>query len=243
VASVYRLQERIAGMMLGGASIDRVEAEVIEPCGLDEDHKAELRLFAGSLDGDHRSRASVAALAHERRGKGLGSWPVGGARRVDRGLPRHASAALLARETVDELMGGLSPEPAGEHEARRLGAGYQRRSARARPRGPVTGARRRRTADWGGGRRGRALRSAADGPRRGRHRRLGALYRRRPSGALGGIGRCPGLVRDARERRGELSFHAADGRTATRSGRLGFAVPRRLTFYAAAPGRGNEADR
>jgi anti-sigma regulatory factor (Ser/Thr protein kinase) len=110
VASVYRLQERIAGMMLGGASIDRVEAEVIEPCGLDEDHKAELRLFAGSLDGDHRSRASVAALAHERRGKGLGSWPVGGARRVDRGLPRHASAALLARETVDELMGGLSPE-------------------------------------------------------------------------------------------------------------------------------------
>jgi hypothetical protein len=145
VASVYRLQERIAGMMLGGASIDRVEAEVIEPCGLDEDHKAELRLFAGSLDGDHRSRASVAALAHERRGKGLGSWPVGGARRVDRGLPRHASAALLARETVDELMGGLSPEPAGEHEARRLGAGYQRRSARARPRGPslalVDGAR------------------------------------------------------------------------------------------------------
>jgi anti-sigma regulatory factor (Ser/Thr protein kinase) len=111
VASVYRLQERIAGMMLGGASMDRVEAEVIEPCALDEDHKAELRLFAGSLDGDHRSRASVAALAHERRGRGLGFWPVGGgARSVDRALPRHASAALLARETVDEFMGGLSPE-------------------------------------------------------------------------------------------------------------------------------------
>jgi hypothetical protein len=55
------LQERIAGMMLGGAPLDRVEEEVIEPCELSTAHKAGLWLFAWSYLGssDQRARANA----------------------------------------------------------------------------------------------------------------------------------------------------------------------------------------
>jgi hypothetical protein len=53
VASIYRLQERIAGMRLDDAVLDRIEHEVIDECGLSPDHKAELRQFAWSfMNGD-----------------------------------------------------------------------------------------------------------------------------------------------------------------------------------------------
>lgn len=100
MASIYRLQERIAGMMLGGASVDRVEAEVIGPCELDDEHKAGLRLFASSPQGDPRPAGTAGALPRE---------PQHPAGRIDRALSRHTGAALLAREAVDEFMPGLSP--------------------------------------------------------------------------------------------------------------------------------------
>ena len=49
MASVYRLQERIAGMMLDDAEIDRVQREVIDECDLSPDHKVGLWLFAWSF--------------------------------------------------------------------------------------------------------------------------------------------------------------------------------------------------
>ncbi len=49
MASAYRLQERIAAMMFGGASLDRVEHDVIEPCDLSADQKAALWLYAWSF--------------------------------------------------------------------------------------------------------------------------------------------------------------------------------------------------
>jgi hypothetical protein len=49
VAGVIRLQERIAFMMHGGISLDRIEADVIEPSGLSEDRKAALWLYAWSF--------------------------------------------------------------------------------------------------------------------------------------------------------------------------------------------------
>jgi hypothetical protein len=42
VASTYRMQEQISSMMLGGATFERVEHEVIEPSDLSEDRKAAL---------------------------------------------------------------------------------------------------------------------------------------------------------------------------------------------------------
>jgi anti-sigma regulatory factor (Ser/Thr protein kinase) len=113
VASVYRLQERIAGMMVGGASIDRVEAEVIGPCELDEEHKAGLRLFATSLPGDPQPACSAGVLDREPRPTipdAADPQTVGRtARRVDKALSRHAGAVPLAREAVDELAPALSP--------------------------------------------------------------------------------------------------------------------------------------
>jgi hypothetical protein len=62
VASTYRLQEQIAGLMLGGASLDSVEEEVIEPCGLDEDRKAALWLYAWSFMDGSEQRSQAARL-------------------------------------------------------------------------------------------------------------------------------------------------------------------------------------
>jgi hypothetical protein len=49
VASVVHLQERVAAMMRCGASLDRVECDVIEPCELSSDQKAGLWLYAWSF--------------------------------------------------------------------------------------------------------------------------------------------------------------------------------------------------
>jgi hypothetical protein len=47
-----RLQKRIALMMRGGASLDRVEGEVIDDSGLNSNQKAALWLYAWSfMDG------------------------------------------------------------------------------------------------------------------------------------------------------------------------------------------------
>jgi len=46
VASTYRLQEQITGLMLGGATLDRVELEVIDPSDLSPERKAALWLWA-----------------------------------------------------------------------------------------------------------------------------------------------------------------------------------------------------
>jgi hypothetical protein len=66
VVSTYRLQEQITGMMLGGATLDRVEAEVIEPSDLSGDRKAALWLWALSYvtGTDQRAQANsyLAAL-------------------------------------------------------------------------------------------------------------------------------------------------------------------------------------
>jgi hypothetical protein len=48
VASTFRLQEQITSMMLGGATLDRVEIEVIDPSDLTPDRKAALWLWAMS---------------------------------------------------------------------------------------------------------------------------------------------------------------------------------------------------
>jgi hypothetical protein len=49
VAGTIRLQERIAVMMHGGASLDRVETEVINSSDLNSDQKAALWLYAWSF--------------------------------------------------------------------------------------------------------------------------------------------------------------------------------------------------
>ena len=57
VASLYRLQERVATMMECGASLDRVETEVIEPSDLASDRKAALWLYAWSFTEGREQRA------------------------------------------------------------------------------------------------------------------------------------------------------------------------------------------
>jgi hypothetical protein len=49
MASVVRLQERIATMMLSGMPLDMVESEVIDPAELTSDRKAALWLYAWSF--------------------------------------------------------------------------------------------------------------------------------------------------------------------------------------------------
>jgi hypothetical protein len=49
VGSVIRLQERIDAMMRRGASLDRVEGEVIDPSPLSPDQKDALWLYAWSF--------------------------------------------------------------------------------------------------------------------------------------------------------------------------------------------------
>ena len=62
---MVRLQERIAVMMHGGASLDRVEAEVIDGSDLDlsPDQKAALWLYASSfLNGAERGAEATRYL-------------------------------------------------------------------------------------------------------------------------------------------------------------------------------------
>jgi hypothetical protein len=46
---MVRLQERIAVLMECGATLDRVEREVIEPCGLSSGRKSALWLYACAM--------------------------------------------------------------------------------------------------------------------------------------------------------------------------------------------------
>jgi hypothetical protein len=56
VASMYRLQEQIAGLVLGGATLDRVEHELIVPSDLPPDRKNALWLYALSYFGAANQR-------------------------------------------------------------------------------------------------------------------------------------------------------------------------------------------
>jgi hypothetical protein len=59
VASIVRLQERVAAMMQCGAPLDRVESEVIDPCELSADQKAALWLYAWSFIEGQEQRDSA----------------------------------------------------------------------------------------------------------------------------------------------------------------------------------------
>ena len=62
--SLFRLQERVAGLMEGGASLDHVEMEVIESSDLGPDQKAALWLYAWSyLDGQEQRAQATRYLA------------------------------------------------------------------------------------------------------------------------------------------------------------------------------------
>jgi hypothetical protein len=66
VASVVRLQERIATMMQAGASLDRVESEVIDRSGLNADRKAALWLYAWSfMDAAEQRRTARSMLTSD----------------------------------------------------------------------------------------------------------------------------------------------------------------------------------
>jgi hypothetical protein len=62
VASVSRLQVRIAAMMQSGVSLDRVENEVIDPAELSSDRKAALWLYAWSFIDGREQRATAKGL-------------------------------------------------------------------------------------------------------------------------------------------------------------------------------------
>jgi hypothetical protein len=62
VASVSRLQVRIASMMQSGVSLDRVENEVIDPAELSSDRKAALWLYAWSFIDGREQRATAKGL-------------------------------------------------------------------------------------------------------------------------------------------------------------------------------------
>jgi hypothetical protein len=59
VASIVRLQERVAAMMQGGGPLDVVESEVIDPSELSSDQKAALWLYAWSFIEGHEQRDSA----------------------------------------------------------------------------------------------------------------------------------------------------------------------------------------
>ncbi len=69
MASLLRLQDRIAAMMRGGAPLEQVENEVIDPCELSSDQKAALWLYAWSFmeRGEQRDHATR-YLQHVRSG-------------------------------------------------------------------------------------------------------------------------------------------------------------------------------
>jgi hypothetical protein len=62
VVGIYGLQERIAELMLDGASLDQVESDVIEPSRFSEDQKAALWLYAWSYLGADHQRGHAGAL-------------------------------------------------------------------------------------------------------------------------------------------------------------------------------------
>jgi hypothetical protein len=63
VVAMVRFQERIAVMMHGGASLDRVEAEVIDGSDLNSDQKAALWTYASSfLKGREREAGATRYL-------------------------------------------------------------------------------------------------------------------------------------------------------------------------------------
>jgi hypothetical protein len=65
MASLVRLQERVAAMMEGGASLDRVETELIEPSDLKPDQKAALWLYAWSfMDGSEQRLQATRYLVY-----------------------------------------------------------------------------------------------------------------------------------------------------------------------------------
>ena len=49
MASTYRLQEQITGMMLGGATLDRIEHELLDTVDISPERRAALRLYASSF--------------------------------------------------------------------------------------------------------------------------------------------------------------------------------------------------
>jgi hypothetical protein len=60
VASLFSLQECVASMMQGGAALELVEAEVIEPSDLHSEQKAALWLYAWSFVEGREQRAQAA---------------------------------------------------------------------------------------------------------------------------------------------------------------------------------------
>jgi hypothetical protein len=70
MSNLPALQERVATMMLDGASLDRVEKEVIERSELNSEQKAAVWLYAWSFVKTHEQRAQaeryLAALQHNR---------------------------------------------------------------------------------------------------------------------------------------------------------------------------------
>jgi phytoene/squalene synthetase len=64
VAGVVRLQERVAALMSCGASLDRVEDEIIDPSDLSADQKAALWLYAWSFMEGREQREQVVRPMH-----------------------------------------------------------------------------------------------------------------------------------------------------------------------------------
>jgi hypothetical protein len=59
-----QMHDEITGLLSEGASLERVEAEVIERCGLHQDEKSALWLYAWSL-ADRPVRPELEARARE----------------------------------------------------------------------------------------------------------------------------------------------------------------------------------
>jgi hypothetical protein len=69
MVSVLRLQERIGAMMRGGAPLDQVESQVIDPCELSSDQKAALWLYAWSfMEGKEQRDQATRYLLHVGQG-------------------------------------------------------------------------------------------------------------------------------------------------------------------------------
>jgi hypothetical protein len=59
MVSLFSLQESVATKMQDGASLDRIETEVIEPSDLDPEQKAALWLYAWSFQEGREQRAEA----------------------------------------------------------------------------------------------------------------------------------------------------------------------------------------
>ena len=68
MAGIVRYQERIAVMMQGGATLDRVEEDVIAKTDLSSDQKAALWLYAWSfMEGTEQRGRATDYLLNDRR--------------------------------------------------------------------------------------------------------------------------------------------------------------------------------